>query len=446
MQEEKRSYPRIKSSLKANVCKDRSVNLIDLSETGLSFNFTEAISSPMFPLKFSCPDTKFELKIDAKLVWKRDFEKDSFSYGVEFMGIDESQKAMLREYLIESLIANLLIGVDDPGIKDNISTFFLKDLSDYISELIQIVHYLSKDNRYSEKIENKLTHLNNLILLKGYNLEKMIENRVIVGKIKENFRLLVGTWAYKSPIVKRAFEKPRGYPGDYLMLETVYNKQTFGKGIGFYFDKYFLCNPYAVAVRYRKDKLCEIIKKTIQQSTQKTIKIINIACGSCREIKELPREIFHGKQVRFTCIDWDQEALDFSREALKEFSSIAEFNFIKEDIMTIMKDIGLSRTFEKQDLVYSIGLIDYLPDRILKVFMSFFYKLLSEKGILILTHKNKDKTFSPLSPDWFCEWKFVPRSKEEVVNLFYNCGLEDFSLSIEVDQFNDIFYFTITKH
>ncbi|MCX5697026.1 MAG: PilZ domain-containing protein [Candidatus Omnitrophica bacterium] len=443
---EQRSYPRLKSNLKVDISGNSPGTSVDLSESGMSINSVETISSPNISLKIDFTNDELELKTEARLVWKRDLEDGSSSYGVEFIGLNDAQKVTLRKELIKTQIKELLKEIKDNKIKEDISNFFLGDILDYTNEVNKIISHLSKGNSYSEEIEKKIAHLNNQILLKGYCLEELINNKVIINKSKEHFRSLVGTWAYKSAIVKRAFEKPRGYPGDYLMLETVYNNRTLTEsGIGYYFDKYFLSNPYAVAVRYRKDKLREILRKEIQNSSLKAIKIFDIACGSCREIKELPQSLFKDKTVIFTCLDWDQEALDFSFDALKDFTKNAKFNFVKEDIMNLIKDDKLVDLFEKQDLVYSIGLIDYLPDRILKLFMQFFYGITRENGKLILTHKNKEKTFSPLPPDWFCNWKFVPRTKDEVMHLFYNCGIKDFSLSTDVDEFNDIFYFTFVK-
>ena len=436
---EKRAYPRIKTQIKVGLPKNISGESDDLSEGGLRFSSTETISSPIIDLKIHFPEEVPDFKINAKLIWRRNLEDGSSMYGVEFIELNETQKAALRNELIKVQIKGLLLEIKNTKVREDVSSFFLKDMLEYVSEINKVIAHLPKDDVYSEATEERLTHLNNQIVLKGYCLEELLSDKIIMQKVRDNFRHLIGAWAYKSPILKRAFEKPRGYPGDYLMLEAVYDNRPSAKGIGFYFDKYFLDNPYAVAVRCRKDKLREILKKEIKNSSLKIIKIFDIACGSCREVKELPQSLFKDKTVVFTCLDWDGEALVFSRQAVKDFPTNAKFNFIKEDIMNLIN------SFDKQDLVYSIGLIDYLPDRVLRLFMQFFYGLLKEKGKLVLTHKNKEKTFSPLPPAWFCDWKFIPRSKEEVINLFYNCGIKNLSLSTEADDFNDIFYFTIIK-
>lgn len=443
--QERRAHPRIKTNLKTELSEKISADSVDVSESGLQFNSAETISSPALSLQIHFPHKKFEFKTNARLVWKRDLAEGGSSYGLEFVALNEAQKAALRKELIKTQISGLLDEIREPEIKKLVSDFFLDDMLNYINEINKIVPYALKDGVYSEEIEKKITRFNNQIVLKGYCLEELLFDKKVMQKVRDSFRYLIGVWAYKSPIMKRAFEKPRGYPGDYLMLETVYNNHSSAEGIGFYFDKYFLSNPYAIAVRHRKDRLREILKKEIQESPLEVIKIFDIACGSCKEIKELPFELFKNKKVIFTCLDWDDEALEFSKQALKDFPVNVQFNFVKEDIMNIIKKVNPMNSYGKQDLVYSIGLIDYLPDRVLKVFIKYFYGLLCEKGKLVLTHKNREKTFSPLPPAWFCDWKFVPRNKEEIVGLFYNCGIDKFSLATEVDEFNDIFYFTIGK-
>ena len=79
--------------------------------------------------------------------------------------------------------------------------------------------------------------------------------------------------------MKRAFEKPRGYSGDYLVLEAIYNKHPLSKGLGEYYDRDFLNNPYAVALRSRKDRLRKMLHEFILSNLKKpSIKICVNLC------------------------------------------------------------------------------------------------------------------------------------------------------------------------
>jgi len=444
--EEKRIYPRIKTNLKVDISKNIFGNSIDLSENGLSFTAEEIISSPVIHIQFQLPGLATKFTTEAKLVWKRNLEEGNSLYGVEFVDLNETKKELLRKELIKTQISSLLNGINDLKIKEQISQFFLKDVSEYITDLINLSNLASVSKGGDVEAHQKLIKLTNEIVLRGYYLEEYVKNKIVMNRVKENFRFLVGTWAYKSKIVKRAFEKPRGYPGDYRMIEDVYSNQPYSRGIGRCYDVHFLNNPYAIAVRYRKDMLRELLHKFINENSKKTsIKILNLACGSCREIAELIPTIKYKNPLNFTCIDWDEEALDFSRDLFKKLPLNIKVELLKEDLLTMIKDQKYAKNLGMHDLIYSIGLIDYLPDRVLKKWIQFFYQLLPKSGKFIVTHKNREKTFPPLAPDWFCDWKFVPRDKNEVVTLLNDCGLGKFKLDIGVDDFTFIYYFTLTK-
>jgi len=443
--EDKRNFPRIKTDLKVNVKKNTLADIVDLSEGGLSFNTGEDISTPTIALQVDFPDG-LKIKANARLVWHREIEEKCSLYGVEFIELDESSKSRLRKELIKTQIDELLKEIKSSEVKEQTLQFFLKDILSYIKEITGIAEEFSYQKKYSSDLQKKFDDLTTQILLKGYCLEELFEDKKITQRIKDNFRQLVGTWIYKSAIVKRAYEKPRGYPGDYKMLEIVYDNEPISKDFGIYPDNCFLKSPYAVAVRMRKNRLREILLSFINESRSNKIHILDIACGSCREIKELLSNLKTQSIVTFNCLDWDEEALRFSQDVLLSIKpKNVEFKFIKEDIMNLIKNDKSSESIGEQDLIYSIGLIDYLPDRVLKKLIYVLYQLLKKEGRLILTHKNREKTFPPLPPDWFCDWKFVSRNKDEVIKLFYTCGISEFSLSSESDDFEYIYYFTIIK-
>ena len=444
--DEKRNYPRIKTNLKVHVLNDIAGESVDLSEGGMGFNSSEVISSPAISLKIHFPEGNFDLKTSARLIWKRDLEEKSSLYGVEFVDLDETQRAILRKELVKTQIHALLDEIKSHEAKKQISHFFVRDLLDYISEIHTFASHLSYQKDYSLDLQKKLDHLNNHILLRGYCLEELLTDNRVMEKVKDSFRQLLGVWLYKSICMKRGLDKPRGYPGDYKMLEIVYDNKAISKGIGEYFDNYFLKSPYAVAVRIRKDHVREILQDFINKSTLNKIEILNIACGPCREIKELLPNITNKNPIVFICLDRDEEALDFSNKVfLKNTPPNVTVKFVKEDIMNMIKSQTAEQAYGKYDLIYSIGLIDYLPDGILKKLIQALYQLLRKEGRLVLTHKNSEKTFPPIPPDWACDWKFVSRDRDEVIKLFHDSGISDFSLTVESDDFEYIYYFTITR-
>jgi len=358
------------------------------------------------------------------------------------------QSNILKKEWIKDQIKELLNEIEVPQIREQISNFFIKKVLDYLNEIDELNSQILKKKVDSEKLQDKLDRLNTEILECGYQLEESISDKHIIRKVKDKFRQLVGPWIYKSIILKRAYEKPCGYPGDYKLLELIYDNRPISKNIGAYFDNYFLKSQYAIAVRIRKDRLREILRDYINKENLNRINILNIACGSCREIRELLPNLNTKKSIIFTCLDWDKEALKFSKDALSPLTikkNNIKFKFIKENIMNVIRNRSITKSLNKQNLIYSIGLIDYLPNVALQKLIYVMYQLLEKNGMLILTHKNKEKAFPAVPPDWACDWKFVSRNKDEVVELFYDSGISGFSLSINSDEFEYIYYFMLRK-
>jgi len=95
-------------------------------------------------------------------------------------------------------------------------------------------------------------------------------------------------------------------------------------------------------------------------------------------------------------------------------------------------------------LIYSIGLADYVPSKILQKLISFWFSLLLPGGSLVLAHKDRTK-YEPISIDWWANWTFFPRDEKDFLNLITESSIEEFDLKIEREPSGVIFFVTITK-
>jgi len=89
----------------------------------------------------------------------------------------------------------------------------------------------------------------------------------------------------KSYLLNRARTWPQGQQGDYKTLEYAYKNTPLSKGIGYYLDLYFLNRDLGNAVRNRITHLKELLGNELLQRQNPSV--LNIACGSCREVIEL---------------------------------------------------------------------------------------------------------------------------------------------------------------
>ena len=452
---EKRKMPyRVKINtpiiLKTEAFKSETINaqIVNISEDGLGLSLNSEVEVPS-PLSIELELMDLLLRLQGEVRWGKVFDDGKYYCGMRFLQKDESQDAILKNFLytndeyIQQLIENL--PETEKEISDKIEHFFKGDVKAFVENLIRLEAEIKAKSRSEDYILGELTTASEEILKKGDELEEIINDKQLVKNIKEGFRSLVGNWVYKSKIVKMSLKESYGYSGNYMTQETIYNNQSISDGLGIYYDKYFLNNPYAIAVQNRKEKMKDLLMDFLSRTDSQSINILNLASGPCREIRELMPDLHSiNKNIKFTCVDFDENAISFSKEKLIPLPGNIKVEFLKENILRLIAHKDTTLILNRQNLVYSMGLADYLSEAILKRMIFFAFSLLHEGGKLIITHKNKDK-YKPLDPDWFCDWTFVPRNLSGLLKLVNDSGINDFTIDIDWEDSNKIFFLILTK-
>jgi extracellular factor (EF) 3-hydroxypalmitic acid methyl ester biosynthesis protein len=344
-------------------------------------------------------------------------------------------------------IRPLLDTLNDNNARHMVENFWSK-ASRYFGVLFGINKAIEEGILYEEPASDIVIQETEAILQEGKILEESLNNTEIIKKVKIIFRECGIPVGLKSEIVKHAFLKPRGYAGDYGIIEIVCDNKIISKGFGYCGDKVFINNDYAKAVRSRKDKMKNMLVNFINNEKKLNLDILNIACGSCREIKEMFEEnnFDTTNKISFTLVDQDQKALDFSKNVLKISPPNIEYHYLRNSIYDYINN---PESFREQlnniDLIYTIGLADYLPENVLKALTAFLFSLLKPDGKLIIAHKDS-KSYSPLAPDWWCDWTFHLRDESEMIELVNTSGIEHFTLRIERETNTNIIFFIIIEN
>lgn len=318
-------------------------------------------------------------------------------------------------------INDILLMTNNIKVKKKISDFLIKDVKTYVDKLVGLESEIESASITLNEANKIFSSYTNQIIRKAEELELNV-NGLILKNIKETFReILKNSPVYKSLIARRGHDKPRGYPGDCQIIEIFYENKPISKGIGFCGDKHFLKDDYVRAVRDRKNDMRELLYGFIRYSKLSSINILNLGCGSCREIRELFLDNYKTrKKINFTLVDQDKEALRFSEKELNRISDCipknTRFKFIEKDIYSIFGENKNKNILQKYDLIYSIGLADYLPDAFLGRLIKSCFELLKTGGKLIIAHKNI-KTYKASAPDWFANWYFFPRNRKDLVEI-----------------------------
>ena len=454
-QDNKRLFPRIrintlvklKSDSPANIASQALNAMIEnLSQGGLGISLDSRTELPS-NLLVEFPIMNSMVQFKGEIVWSKVFD-DRYYCGMRFLKKDEHQENALKGFLFtkEEYIHQLIqdLPKSEKEVSDKIEIFFKRDVKGFIEDLIELEQKIEDKSMSEKSIQERLNAITDDIVKKGDELERQVKKGMLAKKIRDTFRSLTGHWVLKSKMMERGFTKPHGYRGDYKLMEMIYNNKPISEGLGIYFDRYFLNNPYSIAVRGRRKKITELLRDNLQKINLPLINVLNLGCGSCPEIKDL-FDSFHPKNnFNFTCIDFDQMALDFSKERLKFLPENIKVKLQKENVINLMKSQKEARILGKQHLVYSFGLADYLPDRVLKYFISTAFSLLQPGGKFIIAHKDKEK-YRPLPPEWLMDWVSEQRNLNGFIKLAKDSGIKDYSIDLEWEESNVIFFLVITK-
>jgi extracellular factor (EF) 3-hydroxypalmitic acid methyl ester biosynthesis protein len=265
----------------------------------------------------------------------------------------------------------------------------------------------------------------------------------IIKQAQQEFRSRTNRIFQQSFFMNRARTWPQGYPGDFKTLEYTYGNAPMSDGIGFLLDKYFLETTLAVAVRERLRSLCDILKQEIIARPQ--AQVLNIACGSCREIFDIAPEFIH-TGASAMCIDFDKDALQFSSDRLScSGISMSKISFKKYNAVKMVNRARNLREFGPRDIIYSTGFYDYIPDDVLRPLLEASYELLKPGGVLIASFKDSTGYETP-DYHWLVKWdSFLQRTEKQTDALVSRSMSSQGVISKQREKSGVIHFYTVTK-
>jgi len=188
---------------------------------------------------------------------------------------------------------------------------------------------------------------------------------------------------HQDPFTLRAFEKPRGYAGDAIMLDYVYRglpppETTF---IG---RQVFLGATRArngLSVIERRNHLADLIDNAARETAGP--RILSVACGHLREAhcSEAARS---GAVAALYALDQDPRSLAVvDLEKPKEANIVTVHASVKA---LLQGEVGYSNL----NLIYALGLYDYLTDSVAKKLTETLFEMLAPGGKLVLANYAAD--------------------------------------------------------
>lgn len=314
---------------------------------------------------------------------------------------------------------------------------FLSQLRDKVDQVEKSMPQdsASTNSEFKETLASSLSDYFNQVVPSYYQeLPSLIRSldKQTFAICSEFLRQQLGSYFLGSPFAHRAYHKPRGYAGDYEMMNHVYRNELVGHSL---FDqcmqRYWIEEPAAQAVKNRGQYLLQKIKDLVRTSDKKVLNVLSVASGPAMEQQLFLKECaeFKGKQVNFVCIDQDEESLKHAQRQMMSIERLMNtghtFQFRNMAIKNILTRGLPSGNF---DLIYSAGLFDYFSDPVAQLAAAKLYDGLSDEGALIIGNFSKDNPTQPLM-EILLEWYLIHRSAEELTNLFSKVGT-----SVEIEK------------
>lgn len=251
--------------------------------------------------------------------------------------------------------------------------------------------------------------------------------QIFVEKFRQDF--------LKGDLANRSFNKPYGYAGDHKIIDDIYLNQPFTMGLDRLFDNYFQMSAISVAVRNRKEDFKTIVKQYVSKHQSDNIRIMDIASGPCRDVRELFSDDREGcfKNTQYHCLDADQRAIDYAKQALNGDSRVyfTQMNIVR---LALSKD-PRKEFSEAYDVIYSTGLFDYLDERITQRLIANLRKMLKPGGVLAISDV-RDKFSNPsiYFMEWVGDWNLIYRPDDEFRAFFKLAGFSENELTYSFEQ------------
>lgn len=326
-------------------------------------------------------------------------------------------------------------------VQNRLQHFFSSD----VARLKAGLESISREVDPAEEPLNR-SHMQNVgeLLLKSCDDCRSLEEDLAddpgsIALVQEAFRRDTAPWLSQSWMANRAQTKPTGFPGDCMMLATLYDQQSPSRGLGGYIDAFVLSLPLAVAVRERMKTAREFLKREVARR-KGDLRILDIASGPCREFVNWTEKPENGR-LFVTCLDTDPESLSFvGRNVLPTATGIEQMRLERYNALRTKSAKATERHFGRFDILYSVGLADYIPDASLIAMLNGWRSSVEDGGIVYVAFKDS-RQYDKTPYQWHLDWHFYQRTEEDCRRLLSAAGVDLADVVTERDASGIIMHF-----
>jgi hypothetical protein len=413
---ERRRAERISFAFPARTSTGIIGETVNFSRTGIRLALERPLLSiRTVPIKIHFPFSE-PLESYVEIVWNRSqIENNRFLCGARFLRLQDNEQNKLKDAInsLSSLDYKFVFLTEK--MRDWLADFKIK-----CEKFDSMYHDDSDRVKFVEKNQPDMeatldAHFNNTWeCIKGIKVEDYDLHM-------RYYWDMLGSYVIDASEVGRFFHgKPLGYTGDFMIMNYFYDyiNKYLGETSYEKLIQHYACNiPISYSVVERKNFLKQKISDILSEKSSP--RILSVASGAARELIELVEEGKINKPLYFDCLDVEPEAFECIKNKLETIDPENKHNlrirFIREDFLNIIRGRNGDNLFDKYDLIYSAGLLDYLSDRMARKLLSYLFNLLKDNSSLIATNVKASATHRSYY-EMLGGWKLIYRTDREILD------------------------------
>src|SRR5882724_10623498 len=255
----------------------------------------------------------------------------------------------------------------------------------------------------------------------GNDLVKgIMDNREVLEATKAFTEVVVTPQMRGGAIIDRSYAKPLGYPGDFEIMNQAYDWERKGANV-YQMLLHRLGLDVLECVRTRMEVVRSTIAEVVQEKGHARVaRILSLGSGPAREVETfLASRSLKNRRVEFTLIDQEQAALNYAIE--KTYPHVlnsqgqARVQCLNMSFTDILRGTGALGSLPPQDLIYSVGLLDYLTDRRATGLLARLYETLAPGGMVIIGNMNETALSNLWPMEFITDWTLYYRNDAQMV-------------------------------
>lgn len=250
----------------------------------------------------------------------------------------------------------------------------------------------------------------------------------------------------RAPVWAQSYMKPYGYPGDFAMMNYVYENADRGETLH---DKFLhRIGLHSSHFLYtRMEALRAVIAQVSEANGGAATHVLSLGSGSAEEVVRFLDAGKSANGVHFTLIDQDEKALSFAYQRafpkLARQRGTSSVRCLHATFANLMKGGDIARSLVPQDLVYSVGILDYLKAKRAKKLVESLYERVAPGGLLVIGNLRA----SPKSCRWVtemvCDWNLIFRNEADMLAL--TADMHTASITLTTDSTDQVYLLKVRK-